>query len=294
MNYIICPYRLVSSEIWYTNPDGLAPEEVFFDVIREDFLINNQAIVFSDKHLKHVYSHIHINKPADGIALLKIANRLVEEDEQQVWDKFPGEDRQFATLFIVSRKDASCFYIEENEKAFASMEDYINMVCRGFNAILSLKGLAVVPDKHIVRQNDNYGMMYMSAVINNHLKATHGADSEESTLSKFDEKMLQATRLFTSSLVDMYKASIVIQTLYLLTTRCNDAKRMLCVLKAALDAGVMVKPSYKDYIKVFDCGSLVSKCKYSIYTNPNYTGYKNDTFYRNTYITFIRIKSINP
>ena len=103
MNYIICPYQLVSSEIWYTNPDGLAPEEVFFDVIREDFLINNQAIVFSDKHLKHVYSHIHINKPADGIALLKIANRLVEEDEQQVWDKFPGEDRQFATLSI-SRK----------------------------------------------------------------------------------------------------------------------------------------------------------------------------------------------
>ena len=85
MNYIICPYRLVSSEIWYTNPDGLAPEEVFFDVIREDFLINNQTIVFSDKHLKHVYSHIHINKPADGIALLKIANRFVEEDEQQVW-----------------------------------------------------------------------------------------------------------------------------------------------------------------------------------------------------------------
>ena len=126
MNYIICPYRLVSSEIWYTNPDGLAPEEVFFDVIREDFLINNQTIVFGDKHLKHVYSHIHINKPADGIALLKIANRLVEEDEQQVWDKFPGEDRQFATLFIVSRKDATCFYIEENEKAFANMEDYIN------------------------------------------------------------------------------------------------------------------------------------------------------------------------
>jgi hypothetical protein len=293
MNYIICPYRLVSSEIWYTNPDGLAPEEVFFDVIREDFLINNQTIVFGDKHLKHVYSHIHINKPADGIALLKIANRLVEEDEQQVWDKFPGEDRQFATLFIVSRKDASCFYIEENEKAFASMEDYINMVCRGFNAILSLKGLAVVPDKHIVRQNDNYGMMYMSAVINNHLKATYGADSEESALSKFDEKMQQATRLFTSSLVDMYKASLVIQTLYLLTQNQMGIKRKLCVLKAALDTSVLVRPGYKDYIEVFECGNELTKYNYSRCTNPKAHKYENDPLYKNAYREFMKIKELD-
>lgn len=291
MNYYICPYQLACGEIWYTNPDGLAPEEVLFDVIREDFLTNNQLIVFCDKQLKHSCSHKHLQPPTNGIALLKIANRRLGEDEQQMWNKFPWEDRCFATVFVVSRKGATCLYIEENHKAFADVDEMLGMVCRGVNDILNPKNLAMMPAGHIVKQSDHYGMMCLSAVIEKKLKEI--AEPENNAPRDFDEKRLLAAQLFASSQVDAYKASIVIQTLYRLTQSQSEINRKLCVLNAALDAGVMVRPPYKAYVTVFDCEQVLTKSKYSRRTNPRLHQYQNDPLYKNAYKEFAKIKTLD-
>ena len=291
MNYYICPYQLACGEIWYTNPDGLAPEEVLFDVIREDFLTNNQLIVFCDKQLKHSCSHKHLQPPTNGIALLKIANRRLGEDEQQMWNKFSWEDRCFATVFVVSRKGATCIYMEENKKAFANAEELFDVVCRGFNDILNRKNLALGSSGGIVTQSDNYGIMCLSAVINNRMEMM--AKQEKNTPRDFDEKRLLASQLFASSQVDAYKASIVIQTLYRLTQSQTEINRKLCVLNAALDAGVMVRPPYKAYVTVFDCEQVLTKSKYSRRTNPRLHQYQNDPLYKNAYKEFSKIKTLD-
>ena len=47
MYYSICPFQIVSEEIWYANPDGLQPQEVLSKVTREDFLRQNQKSLCS-------------------------------------------------------------------------------------------------------------------------------------------------------------------------------------------------------------------------------------------------------
>ena len=165
------------------------------------------------------------------------------------------------------------------------------MVCRGFNDILNRKNLAIVSAGRIVTQSDNYGIMYLSAVINNRMEMM--AKQEKNTPRDFDEKRLLASQLFASSQVDAYKASIVIQTLYRLTQSQTEINRKLCVLNAALDAGVMARPPYKAYVTVFDCEQVLTKSKYSRRTNPKSHLYQNDPLYKNAYKEFVKIKTLD-
>ena len=87
MHYYICTFKLANSEAWYPNPDGLEPVEVLSKITEMDFQSQNKMIVFSDGHLDHVYSHHYVQPPADGITLVKIANRVVDDNDKQFWRK---------------------------------------------------------------------------------------------------------------------------------------------------------------------------------------------------------------
>ena len=82
MYYLICPFQLVSEEIWYANPDGLQPQEVLSKVTREDFQRQNQKLLFTDESREHVFSHVCLFEPVDGIAVMKIANKYVELEKE--------------------------------------------------------------------------------------------------------------------------------------------------------------------------------------------------------------------
>ena len=294
MFYNICKYQLVSSEIWYTNPDGLQREEVLSKIFEEDFLLENQSIAFSDEHFKRIYSHFYVRPPREGVTLMKIANKYVKTDDRLFWQKYPWEDRGYSTVLIISRKESTCFFIEENTKAFASIDNLLKILCRRLNTILNREGLSIVPSRDIVRQSDDFGLMCATAVINNQIDTICELDARfyENTPRNFDEKRLLATKLFTSALTEPLKASLVIQTLYALTKGKRDARILLCALKAALDAKVMVKPSYKDFIEVFECGDIITKKQYCDYTNPKYKGYEGDALYDNCVKAFMKIKNL--
>ena len=65
------------------------------------------------------------------------------------------------------------------------------------------------------------------------------------------------------------------------------------ITSAAIDAGVMDKPSYKDFVEVFGCEYIVSKSKYSEFLNPKYNGYKNVGFYRSAKVKFLKLKTLD-
>ena len=292
MYYSICPFRIVSDEIWYANPDGLQPQEVLSKVTREDFLRQNQKILFTDESREHVFSHVCLDMPEGGVAVIKIANRYVNDDDRIFWNRYPWEDRQFATVVIVSRKEGMCFVIEENEKAFASTNELLSVVCRGLNVSLSQDKLAVVPTGETIRQRDEYSLMSACAILGRKIDNLLEQDisRREVTMDRIDEKAVLAAKLFTSSLVDMRKASMVISLLYELTKGRRTAKTILCPLRAAIEAGVMERPSYKDFIEVFRCEDVLSKSKYSEFLNPRYDGYKNIGLYRSAKAKFLKLK----
>lgn len=287
-------FEIASSEIWYANPDGLQREEVLSRILEEDFLLENQSIAFSDEHFKRIYSHFHVRPPQEGITLMKIANKYVKNDDHMFWQKYPWNDRGFSTVLIICREGSTCFFIEENTKAFANIDTLVKILCRGLNTILNQEGLSIVPSSDIVRQNDDIGLMCAAAVINKQIGTICKLDARfyENAPRIFDEKKLLATKLFTSALTEPLKASLVIQTLYALTKGKRDAKILLCALKAALDAKVMVKPSYKDFIEVFECGDIITKKQYCDYTNPKYKGYEGDALYDNCVEAFMKIKNL--
>jgi len=294
MNFIICPFQLVSEEIWYANPDGLQPQEVLSKVTREDFQRQNKKIFFTDESREHVFSHVCLFDPVNGITVMKIANRYVAQDDRMFWYRYPWEDRQFATVVIVSRKEGLYFMMEENEKAFSTPQQLVDIICRGLNTSLNQEKLAVVPTGNMIRQRDEFSVMSVCAVIGRQIDSLLTTETAQQEVRKihFDENAILATKLFTSSLVDPRKATMVYNTLYELTKGKTNRKALMCALRAAIDAGVIVRPSYNDFVEVFGCGDILSKEQYSQYTSPKYKGYINYELYKSALRKFRAIKNL--
>ena len=285
MHYFICPFKLASSETWYPNPDGLEPEEVLSKMTERDFLTQNKMIVYKDEHLDHVYSHHYVQQPAEGITLVKIANRVVDDNDKQFWRKTPLEHRLFATVLILSMKGLTCFYLEENTAAFQHAEDLITIVSRSLNETLARENQKcwIEPSKHIHRQSDTLRVMYACSLINEGIIP----------VMEFDERPLKMSKLFECTLTDARRTAMVMSTLYSLSKDKTNPKVKLGILRAAMDARVMERPSYRNYIEVFDCGDLVSKKNYTYYTDPKYCGYQKDGLYDNAKKAFLKIKTKN-
>ena len=293
MYYFICPFKLASHEIWYTDTDGLEPEEVLSKITEKDFLTQSKNIVFNDGHLEHVYSHHYVQHPADGITLVKIANRVVDDNDRLFWRKTPLQHRAFATVMMISIKERTCFYIEENTAAFQHVEDLITIVCHSLNEALARehRKFWIELSKHVNRQSDELGMMYACSVMNNLITKVQDIHEGKTSVIEFDEGALKMSRLFVCTLTDGRRTAMVMSTLYSLSKDKATPKAKLCILRAAMDAQVMVRPSYKNYIEVFDCGSIVTKKNFTYYTNPDYTGFQDDRLYLNARNAFLKIKT---
>lgn len=283
MHYFICPFKLASSETWYPNPDGLEPVEVLSKITERDFQSQNKMIVFSDGHLDHVYSHHYVQQPADGITLVKIANRVVDDNDVQFWHKTPLEHRLFATVMLMSIKGLTCFYLEENTAAFQHAEDLVTIVCRSLNEALARENQKcwIEPSKHISRQTDKLRVMYACSLINEGIIP----------VMEFDERALKMSKLFECTLTDPRRTAMVMSTLYSLSKDKTNPKVKLGILRAAMDAQVMERPSYRNYIEVFDCGDLVTKKRFTYYTSPKYYNYQEDGLYKNAKEAFLEIKT---
>jgi hypothetical protein len=184
--------------------------------------------------------------------------------------------------------------MEENEKAFSTPQQLVDIVCRGLNTSLNQEKLAVVPTGKMIRQRDEFSVMSVCAVIGRQidkLLTTDTAQQEERKI-RFDENAILATKLFTSSLVDPRKAAMVCNVLYELTKGKTNRKALMCALRAAIDAGVIVRPSYNDFVEVFGCGDILSKEQYSQYTSPKYKGYMNYELYKSALRKFRAIKNL--
>ena len=294
MHYYICTFKLANSEAWYPNPDGLEPVEVLSKITEMDFQSQNKMIVFSDGHLDHVYSHHYVQPPADGITLVKIANGVVDDNDKQFWRKTPLEHRFFATVMMVCIKGLTCLYLEENTAAFQHVEDLITIISHSLNEALAKENQKcwIEPSKNIIRQSDNLGMMYACSVMHNMISSVQDINEGTTPITEFDEGALKMSKLFECTLTDPRRTAMVMSTLYSLSKDKTNPKVKLGILRAAMDAQVMERPSYRNYIDVFDCGDLVTKKRFTYYTSPKYQGFLEDGLYKNAREAFLDIKTM--
>ena len=294
MCYNIIPYQIVSDEIWYQSSDGLTPEDVLARVMEEDYQRQAQKLLFTDVTRSRVYSHRHVMSPENGVAVVELANRYVEADDATFWRRMPSDHHLFCTIVIVSRQDGTSMVIEENEAAFGCAEDVVNILCRGLNTLLIAKKIKMVKMGPIIRQRDEYALASACAVIGKKVEELLTATGVRPDIAqkRIDERAIMAVQLFRCTLIDKRKAPAIISLLYEITREGRNAKELVLALRAAMDAGVIEKPSYKDFVSVFNCSHLLSKSKYSEYTNPKYLGYESNKIYKTAIKQFEHIRDM--
>ena len=232
--------------------------------------------------------------PQKGVTLIKIANRYVDDDNTDLWEKGPWEDREFTTVMMVSLKDSTCFYIEENKQVFPDVKELIDTVCRGLNRCLESEKLKIVASNQITCCDDDCGIMAACAVLESKVTSLSelvgGVYIPDNHL--LDNKYELAYKLITCSLTDVRKHKLVISKLYDLVMAQNSPKTITCILRAAMDAGVIERPSYNDFIAVFHCGHILSKKQFSDYTKPSYKKHLDMILYKNAKQDFLDIKEM--
>ena len=71
---------------------------------------------------------------------------------------------------------------------------------------------------------------------------------------------------------------LLIEKLKRLMDGKEKPKMIVMPIRAAIDAGVMTRPTYEDFVKAFSLGDKVSKTTYNDYTNPLNTPYEEAAF----------------
>jgi len=83
---------------------------------------------------------------------------------------------------------------------------------------------------------------------------------------------------FTSAVIDTTKAEAVIALLRLLMEGKTKPKDVLMPVRAAMDAGVIRRPTWEEFYKEFGSYRLKSKSSFSDYTNPDKSPYTGADF----------------
>ena len=83
---------------------------------------------------------------------------------------------------------------------------------------------------------------------------------------------------FTSAVIDTTKAEAVIALLRQLMEGKTKPKDVLMPVRAAMDAGVIRRPTWEEFYKEFGSYRLKSKTSFSDYTNPDKSPYAGADF----------------
>ena len=83
---------------------------------------------------------------------------------------------------------------------------------------------------------------------------------------------------FTSAVIDTTKAEAVIALLRQLMEGKTKPKDVLMPVRAAMDAGVIRRPTWEEFYKEFGSYRLKSKTSFSDYTNPDKSPYTGADF----------------
>ena len=106
-----------------------------------------------------------------------------------------------------------------------------------------------------------------------------GKDEEVKQTERYNPSSpLNSTSPFTPAVIDTTKAEAVITLLRQLMEGKTKPKDVLMPVRAAMDAGVIRRPTWEEFCQEFGSYRLKSKTSFSDYTNPDKSPYTGADF----------------
>ena len=127
----------------------------------------------------------------------------------------------------------------------------------------------------------NIGCDQTGATFQTLVEAPKGTKTEEEvnqTEQDNPPNPLNSISPFTSAVIDTAKADAVIALLRQLMEGKTKPKDVLMPVRAAMDAGVIRRPTWEEFCQEFGSYRLKSKTSFSDYTNPDKSPYTGADF----------------
>ena len=131
----------------------------------------------------------------------------------------------------------------------------------------------------------NIGCDQTGATFQTLVEAPKGTKTEEAKQTEQDNDKtpypaspLNSISPFTSAVIDTTKADAVIALLRQLMEGKTKPKDVLMPVRAAMDAGVIRRPTWEEFCQEFGSYRLKSKTSFSDYTNPDKSPYTGADF----------------
>lgn len=263
--YTTCKFEFWDLEFWFYDPDGLARWGVLADVMSKDSR-NIDVIRFTKPHGGGICSHIHCYEPEMGATVMKVANKEVNANDVDFWN-IDRPDREFSVVLLMSNEMATCLYVEQNQHAFHDVKDLINIIVTGLNEKLRQHDLAIRIKTCMSDQIDDYASICAALYVGKQLnRALHLVDCVQ-TKEIIHPKVLTSRLLkkdLRAAVSNHKKAEAVVNMISELMYGKSTPKDLMMPTTAAIAAGQMREPKWKEYHNTYPDVDVSEKSFYRL------------------------------
>ncbi len=263
--YTTCKFDFRDLEFWYYDPDGLARWGVLADVLSKDSR-NIDVIRFVKPHGGGTCSHIHCYEPEMGAIVMKVANKDVDKRDVDFWN-IDRPNREFSVVLLMSNEMATCLYVEQNQYAFHDVKDLINIIVTGLNEKLRKHDLAIKIQSYVNDQTDDFVSICAAQYVGKQLnRALHLMDYAQSKVISHTKTItsLPSNKGLKAAVVDYKKAEAVVNMISeLMYGKCTPMDLMMPTT-AAIAAGQMREPKWKEYHNTYPDVDISEKSFYRL------------------------------
>lgn len=229
---------------------GLLPDTEVVRHICDADFHKNHLNLFDPK-TKTSYTYEYLKPPKDGLYLMRVMNT---------------RDQTILRVLIDTRLSPSFFWIEKIENREQACRDVASALSYAFNEAAEQYGWCAklkIFKTEVLRD----AKLFMKAY------------SYVTDVPDFRTFILYEER--TDEIMEMFHLKI---------DKKDKAQRIMAIIRAAIDTGLITKPDYDSFVIEFLKVGVVSLSSYKIYTKENMNPLENDPAYKEYVEQFLRLK----
>ena len=212
---------------------------------------------------------------------MRVANKRIYEQPLDLIHSKPKVCFPYLYIIIDLRQDLPVFMIEDYSEVPSSAKEVVSVLentinreagWQGWNVKFNRKEKELTPTPQCLCQ-----MMESLKELPRTIEELKGVDNMCRTYQK--ESYRTAPPAFYSFVTRREKADVIYTKLLTLMDGKAHAKDILRPVRAAIDLGLIRRPTFREFLESFHLSVSFVKASYSMYTNPNTDAYFQDEIY---------------
>lgn len=258
----------------------LRGKEVLANLFGEDFR-NPEWTFLADPKLNVHYHHEYVETRIKDVYIMRVANKRVYEQPLDLIHSKPKVCFPYLYIIIDLRQDLPVFMIEDYSEVPSSAKEVVSVLentinreagWQGWNVKFNRKEKELTPTPQCLCQ-----VMESLKELPRTIEELKGVDNMCRTYQK--ESYRAAPPAFYSFVTRREKADVIYTKLLTLMDGKAHAKDVLRPVRAAIDLGLIRRPTFREFLESFHLSVSFVKASYSMYTNPNTDAYFQDEIY---------------